>query len=151
MEDDSRLSTTLPGTWELVSGETVTASGRVASRSGAVPVALVMYDRGGNFSAQFMRRDRDADADADAGGGHAARNNTRTIAGYDAYFGRYVVDDAAGIVTQTLVGSLAAENVGQVVARRMLVDGDELTIRVDTETPDGEAATMTLRWRRLSE
>lgn len=64
-------------------------------------------------------------------------------------FGRYVVDDASGSVTQTLTGSLSPENVGQVLTRRMSVDNGELTIRADTATDDGEAAVLTLRWRRL--
>jgi hypothetical protein len=37
-----------------------------------------------------------------------------------------------------------------VVTRQPSVAGDELTIRVDTETEEGEPAVVTLQWRRLS-
>lgn len=144
------LSTALAGTWELVSRNTRTASGRDVPSAIGEAIALVIYDGQGTFSAQFMKKDRDA-AEADTAPSSApAANNSRTIGGYDAYFGRYTVDDQTSTVTQTLVGSLAPENVGQVVTRRMEVDGDELTIRVDTATEDGEPAVITLRWRRLA-
>jgi hypothetical protein len=78
----------------------------------------------------------------------AAPNNTRAQGGYDAYFGTYTVDDAQGTVTQTLVGALSAANVGQVLTRSMSVEGDTLTIAVDTAAADGEPVTRTLVWRR---
>lgn len=143
------LSAALAGTWELVSRNTRTASGRDVPSVLGEAVALVIYDGRGNFSAQFMKKDRDSASPDAAPAGRGGPNNSRTIGGYDAYFGRYTVDDETSTVTQTLVGSLAPENVGQVVTRRMSVDGDELTISVDTATDDGESAVITLRWHRL--
>ena len=143
------LSSALTGTWELITRTTVTAGGREIPPRFGDAIALVIYDGHGNFSAQFMRKDRragDPDAESDA---PSATNNSRSVGGYDAYFGRYVVDDDTGSVTQTLTGSLSLENVGQVLTRRMSVANDELTIRVDTTTEDGEAAVLTLRWRRV--
>jgi hypothetical protein len=93
-----------------------------------------------------MKRDR--------GGGAApaavasAPNNSRARDGYDAYFGTYTVDDEAGTVTQRLLGALSQENVGQVLTRGMRVNGDTLTIAVDSATPDGELVTRTLVWKR---
>ena len=112
-------------------------------------IALLIYDGHGNFSAQFMKRDRQPE-NPELADATPAPNNSRAVNGYDAYFGRYVVDDELGTVTQTLVGSLSPENVGDVLTRTMSVAGDELTIRVDTATPDGEPAVITLRWRRVS-
>src|SRR5258707_256152 len=104
------LSVTLPGTWELLSRIDITDSGerRIDPSLGADPVALLIYDRSGHFAAQFMKRDRSAGADADAPA--AGANNSRALGGYDAYFGTYEIDDAAGTVTQRLTGSLSAEN-----------------------------------------
>lgn len=145
------LSTLLPGTWELVSRETRTVDGALVTSSPVPVVSLLMYDRSGNFSAQFMKRDRGPDdlvcSPPPAG---PVPNNTRTVYGYDAYFGRYVVDDEKGTVTQTLVGALSPETVDAVIWRSMSVVGDELTIRVDTAIPDGRYAVITLIWRRLS-
>jgi hypothetical protein len=143
------LSTSLVGTWELLSRVDHTRAGerRADPLLGADPVALLIYDRTGHFAAQFMKRDRDevvAVATAPT-----ASNNTRAQGGYDAYFGSYVVDDARSTVTQTLHGALSPGNVGQVLTREMHVDGDELTIQLDTESFDGEPVTRTLVWKRV--
>lgn len=143
------LSSALTGTWELITRMTITRSGREIPPSFGDAIALVIYDGHGNFSAQFMKKDRRSTDQDPESGAPPAPNNSRSVGGYDAYFGRYVVDDASGSVTQTLTGSLSPENVGQVLTRRMSVENGELTIRVDTATDDGEPAVLTLRWRRL--
>ena len=142
------LSRTLPGTWELLSREDVTASGerRPEPSLGADPVAVLMYDRSGHFAAQFMRRDRSVDVPDGAG---EARNNSRAQGGYDAYFGAYTIDDANGTVTQRLLGALSRENVGAVLTRAMEVKDNVLVIRLDTSTASGEAVTRTLTWQRV--
>ena len=142
------LSAALPGTWQLLSRIDVTVSGqRKAEPSlGDDPVALLIYDRAGHFAAQFMRRDRSAVV-ADAPG--SGNNNSRARDGYDAYFGNYSVDDAAGTVTQRLHGALSRENVGAVLTRAMQVNGDQLVIRLQTTAPDGTEVTRTLTWRRV--
>lgn len=145
------LSVALTGTWELVSRVTRTVAGRVVpSPFGDDVVALLIYDGHGSFSAQFMKRDRQPEEEAVASGASSGLNNSRPVNGYDAYFGRYTVDDQQGTVTQTLIGSLSPENVGQVLTRWMSVAEDELTISVDTTVDRGEAAVITLRWRRVS-
>ena len=143
------LSEVLPGTWKLVSRTDRTLSGerRVEPSLGEDPVALLIYDRAGNFAAQFMKRDRSSPVSDGAG---SASNNTRALGGYDAYFGAYVVDNAEQTVTQRLVGALSKENVGLVVTRRMLVEGDTLTIKLETTSPEGEALIRTLVWSRVS-
>jgi hypothetical protein len=76
------------------------------------------------------------------------RNNTRSLNGYDAYFGRYTVDETSHTVTQVLHGALALENVGIVVTRQMEVDGEILTLRLPTTAASGERVVRTLQWRR---
>ena len=141
------LSTSLPGTWELLSREDRTASGekRVEPSLGEDPVALLIYDRAGHFAAQFMKRDRSGSSAPVSAGG---TNNSRAIGGYDAYFGTYTVDDAQGTVTQRLTGSLAVENVGIVLTRSMQVERDRLVIALQT-TVQGENVTRTLTWKRV--
>jgi hypothetical protein len=144
------LSKTLVGTWELLTREDYTPNGerRIDPSLGADPIALLIYDRAGNFAAQFMKRDRRPVA-AGSNAAISAPNNSRAQGGYDAYFGTYVVDDSKGSVTQRLTGALSQENVGLVLTRVMEVAGDELTIRLETTTADGEPITRTLRWRRV--
>jgi len=109
-------------------------------------VAILVYDAAGNFAAQFMKRDRSSDAVAVAG--RAGVNNSAAVNGYDAYFGNYTVDEAAGSVTQVLDGALSPGDVGKVVTREIRVDGDTLTIDLATTSGDGEPVTRTLIWRR---
>jgi len=146
---DVPLSHALIGSWRLVSREDRTASGerRIDPGLGADPIALLVYDRGGNFAAQFMKRDRQGRTDAPAATGP---NNSRAVGGYDAYFGSYTVDDAAGTVTQRLQGALSAENVGLVLTRSMRVSGDELVIQLDTASADGTPVVRTVRWTRAA-
>ncbi|HST01495.1 MAG TPA: lipocalin-like domain-containing protein [Usitatibacter sp.] len=143
------LSTTLPGTWRLVSRTDVAANGerRIDPALGEDPVAILFYDHSGNFAAQFMKRDRTAAVDVVAAG--PAKNNSRAKDGYDAYFGSYTIDDAAGTVTQELAGALSKEDVGHVLTRGMTVEGDELTIALETTSVEGEPVTRTLRWKRV--
>jgi hypothetical protein len=142
------LSATLPGTWQLLSRIDVTAAGerRPEPALGEDPHALLIYDRGGNFAAQFMRRDRSL---AMPDGPSGAANNSRAVGGYDAYFGTYTIDDAAGTVTQRLVGALSREHVGAVLTRAMAVDGDSLVFTLATTAADGTPVTRTLTWRRV--
>jgi hypothetical protein len=143
------LSQDLIGTWELLSREDITPAGerRVDPSLGSDPFGVLFYDSKGNFAAQFMKRSRDASIAEMTG--KAAPNNSRAQGGYDAYFGTYTVDDAAGTVTQRLVGALSGENVGQVFTRTMTIAGDELVIRVQTATSEGAPIVRTLRWRRI--
>src|SRR5260221_14165177 len=106
------LSSKLRGTWLLRSRIDVTKDGKrhPDPMLGEDPVALLIYDDTGHFSAQFMKRDRSTVAQAATLPN--AKNNTQAQGGYDAYFGTYTVDDSKGTVTQELLGSLSPGNVG---------------------------------------
>jgi hypothetical protein len=133
-----------------VSREDRTAAGerRIDPGLGADPVALLVFDSAGNFAAQFMKRDR-------AGGdiavtARAGANNSSAVNGYDAYFGKYAVDEGSGSVRTTLEGSLSPEDVGSVFTREMRVDGDTLTIKLATTSAAGEPVNRTLIWKRAA-
>lgn len=148
------LAQDLIGTWQLISriDRTTTGERRLEPSLGEEPIALLYYDRSGHFAAQFMRRGRTAAAAGDDGpvtAGTTGSNNSRARGGYDAYFGTYTVDDARGTVTQTLLGALSPENVGQVLTRAMTVEGSSLTIMLETATAAGEPVIRTLTWRRV--
>jgi hypothetical protein len=142
------LASQLIGTWRLVSREDRTAAGerRVDPGLGADPVAILLYDTAGNFAAQFMKRDRSNNEVGVAA--RAGVNNSAAVGGYDAYFGKYTVDEMSGSVTQVLDGALSPGDVGKTVTREMHVDGDTLTIELATTSGDGEPVTRTLVWSR---
>jgi hypothetical protein len=143
-----QLSVQLPGTWRLLSRIDIDDTGkRVPDPAlGSAPVALLFYDRTGNFAAQFMNPDRNQPF---AEGPAIAKNNTQAIGGYDAYFGEYEVDDATGVVTQKLLGSLSKQNVGATISRMMTVAGDSLVIKLETVAWNGAPVTRTLTWERI--
>ena len=143
------LSSLLPGTWLLKSRIDVTATGEKYPDTllGEDPVALLIYDTSGHFSAQFMKRDRSGVSPEVAG---SASNNTRAQGGYDAYFGTYSVDDTTSTVTQRLLGAISPTNVGMTLSRAMSVRGDTLVIELETTAADGTPVTRTLTWGRLS-
>ncbi len=150
------LAEDLIGTWRLSSRVDHLPDGsvHVEASLGTDPLGLLVYDRGGNFAAQFMRRDRtSAPTEAEAsvtpsGDGRIASNNSTAVGGYDAYFGTYVVDEATSEVTQTLEAALSPSDVGGVVTREMHIVDGELVIRIALTTPSGVAVVRTLRWSR---
>ena len=146
-DPERSLSARLVGTWQLRSRIDVTISGERCAEPtlGEDPIALVFFDRAGHFAAQFMKRDRATAVPAVAGGS----NNTRAVDGYDAYFGTYTIDEERGVVTTTLLAALAREHVGAVLTRAVRVEGDELTITLDTTSVDGQPVTRTLTWSRV--
>ena len=145
MGDSLRMK--LRGSWELLSRIDRAQNGeqRMEPSLGSDPIAFLVFDGAGRFAAQFMKRDRTRIEDVPA-----ARNNTRAQDGYDAYFGTFEVDEEAGLVKTHLVAALSRDHVGKTLARRMTVEGDTLTIELDTATPAGEPVKRTLTWRRVA-
>lgn len=150
-EDPDAFAAALVGSWQLFYRQDHTESGeaRFEPGLGDDPVGLLVYDAGGHFSAQFMKRDRSGDDPVATSPQVRSRNNSRAVNGYDAYFGRYTVDGDTHLVTQTLEGALTPEDVGVVVTRRMEVEGDLLTLRLPTTAADGTPVVRTLKWRRV--
>ena len=142
------IASQLLGTWRLQDRIDRTADGRdiVEPSLGRDPVALLIYDRGGNVSAQLMRRDRSqplpqAPVAADP-------NNSAAQGGYDAYFGRYVVNGST--VTHVLEAALNPSDVGRRLTRNFRLQGDTLVIYFTARAPDGTPVTRTLTWRRAA-
>ena len=144
-----KLAIDIQGVWWLLSREDWTTSGerRIDPLLGADPIGILAYAKN-KFTAQFMKRDRTMDtADETFTSG---RNNTATMRGYDAYFGSYAVDEDAGQVSHTIIGSVIPRNIGMTVLRNLRADENKLTIQLQTTTTEGEPITRTLTWKRIS-
>ena len=100
------------------------------------------------MAAQLAARDRPSTV-CDTTRRSAEANNNANIGGYSAYFGRYRVDSAAGVVTHDLDGALAPGDVGRALTRQFKVVGDTLTIQFKPGGPS-DSRTRTLVWRRVS-
>ena len=147
-QEDQSLASEMRGIWWLLSREDWTEDGerRIDPMLGAEPLGILCYAKE-YFSAQFMKRNRTGDMDTHLS--HAIKNNTAAIAGYDAYFGTYEVNEQTGEVKHTLLGSVNPSNIGMSVNRNLSVGTDRLVIRLQTNTADGEAINRTLTWKRI--
>jgi hypothetical protein len=137
----------LAGAWELVSRTVQRADGTLLNDPvlGQQPLGRLYYDASGVMMLQMMRQGRKAAIATPANPKDAA--NPRAVLGYDAYFGRYAVDERAGTITHHVEGSLFPEDLGDDWVRPFTLDGDTLTLQF-TST-DGQALTRTLVFRRL--
>jgi hypothetical protein len=129
----------LVGTWLLVSQHTLMPDGtRVADR-GEGAQGILMYDADGYMSVQLMRTDERAGEFTDLSDFRTA------MEGYHAYFGRYEVDEAAGIVRHLVTGSAYMPYRGSTQVRGYSLDGDTLTLRSDSKV---DGLTRLLVWQR---
>jgi hypothetical protein len=135
------------GAWQLESRTVRRSDGTVVSDPvlGDRPLGRLFYDASGVMMLQMMRMGRSAaiGTPADA----KDRGNPRVVLGYDAYFGRYTVDERAGTITHRVEGSLFPEDLGKDFVRRLTVNGDTLTLSF-TSAADGAEITRTLVFRR---
>ena len=88
-----------PGAWRLVSAEYRAMDGTVVdSPWGPEPQGMLIYDSYGNMSAQLGRRERTRFAGSDQLRG-SAEEIKAAFESYNAYWGRYEVDEHARTVT----------------------------------------------------
>jgi hypothetical protein len=146
-ERASSAAQRLVGGWHLDSRTVTRADGAVLTDPvlGAQPLGRLYYDASGGMMLQMMRAGRTAAIGAPANSRDAA--NPRVVLGYDAYFGRYTVDERAGTITHRVEGSLFPEDLGKDFVRPFTLDGDALTLKF-TSAAEGGGVTRTLVFRR---
>lgn len=139
----------LVGTWRLVSRVVRLEDGTAVQDPGLgkTPTGYLMYDSSGHVAAQIMKADRGMAIDCGASA-PAPANNSQSINGYDAYFGKYTIDEAKHTVTHHLEGALAAGDVGKNLIREFHVAGDKLMITVRTDAMN-EKQVRTLTFERV--
>lgn len=147
-DQESDLATSIVGLWGLVSREDRDESGTllVDPHLGADPLGLLAFS-GRHFSAQFSKRDR---TDSTGRVAASSANNSAAVGGYDAYFGRYWIDDSGRAIVVHLEGSINPENVGKEFTRDVWAGESALIVRLGTVTDDGIPITRTLTFERLA-
>jgi lipocalin-like protein len=147
--DDISGDGELVGTWRLISRVVRLEDGTAVEDPGLgkTPLGYLMYDSSGHMAVQVMRRDRPLAIDC-ATSSFAPSDNSQSVNGYDAYFGRYTIDETSHTVTHHLEGALAAADVGKNLVRKFQVSGDKLTIIVRTNSPK-QRQVRTLTWERV--
>jgi hypothetical protein len=144
------LATAILGFWQLVSREDFDAAGHrnIDPILGADPLGVLCFAPG-RCAAQFSKQDR-SDLAAAPGSAAPRANNSAAVNGYDAYFGRYTLNEGEGLVTVTLEAALSPMGVGQSYTRRIRVAAGVLLIQLDTTAADGTPITRTLRFARVA-
>lgn len=142
---ESAIASKFVGAWKLVAIE-----GRQVTRRDRI--GLLMYDTTGHMAVQIMPPDRPKFASADRRQG-SQEEIKAAFAGYTAYFGPYEVNEADGVVTHHLEGSIFPNEVGRDNIRYYEFSGDRLTL-IPTTMVDGKltpksSATVRLIWERV--
>ena len=138
----------LVGAWQLEARTVRRSNGTLLADPvlGERPLGRLFYDTSGAMMLQMMRAGRTAAISAPTKSPDTG--NPRIVLGYDAYFGRYAVDERGGTITHHVEGSLFPEDLGKDFVRGFTLDGDTLTLRF-TSAADGGEVTRTLVFRRL--
>ncbi|MBW1883237.1 MAG: lipocalin-like domain-containing protein [Deltaproteobacteria bacterium] len=140
------------GTWVLAGIERQLATGdwvRAETRLGNNPLGSLVYDSAGNMAVQIMRQERpllssNGSDGSDGSDGPAkappvapearvlAPVEKKVIAfeGYAAYFGKYSVNEAEGVVTHHRIAHLVPNQVGSDVERHFEFLDDSLVLAV---------------------
>jgi hypothetical protein len=136
------MKTRFVGTWKLVNIERRNAAGEVVPPApGRPPVGFIVYDAAGYMAVSIMPADRKKYADLQPTNEEARAAMT----GYTAYYGTFTINEAAGVVTHHLEGSLnpgmAAEQ-----KRSFELSGERLTLK-PPPAPTGTQSRLT--WERI--
>jgi hypothetical protein len=144
----ANLASEILGIWTLKSREDVDAEGQILTDPflGRDPIGILCFGPS-HFAAQFMKRDRSDEENVPQR--VQAKNNTAAVNGYDAYFGTYSVDEAAGTLATHLEGSISPVNIGKTYVREVRVVNNELIIQLKTTAVDGPAITRTNTFSRI--
>jgi hypothetical protein len=141
------------GTWQLVSFESRDSTGVVAYPLGRRPQGILSYDGAGRVAVQLLDPERPRFASQDRARGTDAEVRA-AFDGSFAYYGRYTVDAARGIVTHHVDGASFPNWIGTDLIRSFRVDRDptgvdRLTIATPLASVAGQRVATTLVWRRL--
>ena len=137
------------GAWRLVSAEFRAEDGSPAeSPYGVEPQGLLMYDAHGSMSAQLGQKNRRPFAIADrmAGTPEEIKGAFET---YQAYYGRYKVDEREHVVIHTVVQALLPNWVGTEQRRQYQFKDGRLILRTPPLTIGGKRVTGELIWEKI--
>ena len=115
------------GTWQLVSYEDKSPAGESIYPFGREPKGLLMYDAGGRMSIQLMKVPHPKIASGDDSNVTPEEKQALYDA-YVAYFGRYTVDAANGVIVHHVEADLADVYIGNDEKRPFVLRGDTLIL-----------------------
>ena len=135
------------GAWNLVSFEVRRSDGEIMYPFGRDADGILIYEADGYFSVQLMQRDRPKFASGDIQNGTVDEISS-AYKGYISYYGTYVVDEAEGVMTHQVRGSLFPNWVGEDQRRYFKLSGSQLTLSTPPTPFGGQELTALLIWER---
>lgn len=137
------------GAWRLVSAEFRAEDGSVAeSPYGPEPQGLLMYDAQGSMAAQLAQKGRTPFAIADRMAG-TAEEIKAAFETYQAYYGRYKIDEREHVVTHTVTQALLPNWIGTEQRRKYQFKDGKLILRTPPILIGGKRLTGELVWEKI--
>lgn len=136
------------GTWRLASLVSIRESGEaVVGWRGPQPTGLLVYQSDGAVAVQIVRdpRARMSAADAETA---PVQEKAQAFDAYYAYFGRYELEGAKGLLRHVVENSLWPNEVGHTYQHRFRLAGDSLTLDGRVFEAHGEKVHSRLLWVR---
>jgi len=137
----------LLGTWKLVKFEARGLDGKTLHPFGSNPFGRLFYDAAGNMSIQVFNPNRPRFSSDDKSKGSMDEIKAAWD-GFDAYVGKYEVNEKEGVVQHHLEGALFPNWIGGTQKRFFEFKGDRLTISTPELPYRGEKMRMFLVWER---
>jgi len=145
----NRIHNDFVGTWRLVSTEFRSEDGSPAeSPYGNTPQGILIYDAHGNMAAQLAQGQRQPFATADRKAGSDEQTRA-AFESYQAYYGRYQVDESERVVIHTVTQSLLPNWVGTEQRRYYTLEGAKLILRTPPMMVGGQTISGTLTWVKV--
>jgi hypothetical protein len=139
------------GAWRLISTEFRAEDGSLGeSPYGTDSQGLLMYDAQGSMSAQLGQAHRAPFAIADRKAG-SHEELKAAFESYQAYCGRYTVDDREHVVTHAVTLSLLPNWVGIEQRRYYKFEDGRLILRTPAMSIGGKSLNGELVWKRIAE
>lgn len=137
------------GAWRLISAGFQAEDGSVAqSPYGTEPQGILMYDAQGSMSAQLANKNRMGFAVADRMAG-TPEEIKAAFQSYQAYYGRYHIDEREQSVTHTVTQALLPNWVGTEQRRFYKFQDGRLILRTPPMTIGGKRVTGELVWEKI--
>ena len=147
MTKHAMLRDRLIGRWRLAAYEAFGPAGELFHPVGERAVGIIAYDAAGFVSVHIMDPGR-----APFSGGDLAEAGDAEFAaaarGYFAYYGRFVVDEAAQTVTHQLEMCLVPNWVGAAQLRHATLEGDRLVLSGGPVRIGGMDRILKVSWVR---
>ncbi len=134
------------GTWHLVSTEFRTEDGSpVESPYGSAPQGILIYDSHGNMAAQLAQGHRTPFPTPDRKAG-SDEETRAAFESYQAYYGRYDVDEQEQVVTHTVTQALLPNWIGTRQRRHYTFENGRLILRTPPMLIGGRGIIGELVW-----